>query len=294
MGVNPLPIIDVAPLWQGDGAARRVVADAIGAACRHRGFFYVTGAPGASDDVLDQARRFFALSLLDKQALAKGTGAHGYNRMGPEMGDAKEEIYFGCEGDEEPNLWPDLPGFRPVLLSHIARMHEIAERLMSAIALSLDLTDNHFADFCTEPLAALRLVRYPASGAADGQAHTAQPHTDFGALTLLLQDDLGGLEVFDAASGGWIDAPPRSQALLVNIGDLIARWTNDRYRSTLHRVRNLSGQDRYSAPFFFSGAANHLIQVLPGCWEDGQSPAYPPITVSEHLRRRFETLTLTR
>jgi len=108
-------------------------------------------------------------------------------------------------------------------------------------------------------------------------------HTDFGAITLLLQDEAGGLQVRDTETGDWIDAPPVPGAYVVNIGDLIARWTNTRYRSTEHRVINASGRERYSVPFFFTGNPDYLVECLPNCLAPGDAPRFPPVTVEQHI-----------
>jgi isopenicillin N synthase-like dioxygenase len=294
MAAGSLPIIDIAHLWRGDPAGREAVAQVIGEACAWNGFFYVVGAPGLEASgaaVLEQSRRLFALSSKAKGALAKQTPAgRGYKRLEVDAsGDGKEEFYLGRDSADDPNHWP--PGdeaFRRVMAAYVELMHDTAERLLSAMAVSLDLPPDHFGRFCTNALASLRLVRYPPVAPGEGRAHAAAPHTDFGGLTLLLQDHRGGLEVFDAASDGWIAAPPVPGSLVVNLGDLMARWTNDRYRSTLHRAANLSGEARYSAPFFYSGAADHPIACLPGCLEPGTAPRYRPTTVEAHLRERFE------
>jgi isopenicillin N synthase-like dioxygenase len=157
---------------------------------------------------------------------------------------------------------------------------------MDGLALSLGLPEAAFAAFCQDPMAILRLLHYPPQPPSDpGQG--AGAHTDFGALTILLQDQTGGLEVHDRALDAWTPAPPLAGAYVVNLGDLIARWTNDRYRSTPHRVVNRSGRRRYSIPFFFSGAPDYGVACLPGCLEPGESPTYPPTTVEAHIQERY-------
>ena len=111
---------------------------------------------------------------------------------------------------------------------------------------------------------------------------TVTEHTDFGGVTLLLQDEAGGLQVWDKDLGSWIDAPPMPGAFVVNIGDLFARWTNDRYVSTLHRVINVSGRERYSVPFFFTGNLLHKVECIPTCLDEGELPRYPAVTVEQH------------
>ena len=135
-------------------------------------------------------------------------------------------------------------------------------------------------------MAILRLLHYPPQPPSE-PGRGAGAHTDFGALTVLLQDDVGGLEVYDRAAGDWTPAPPISGTFVVNLGDLFARWTNDIYRSTPHRVVNRSGRRRYSIPFFLSGAPAFEVSCLPTCLGRGEIAKYPPTTPEAHLRERY-------
>jgi isopenicillin N synthase-like dioxygenase len=307
-----LPIIDVDDLGSPDIAARTHVAAALREACSTHGFFYIRnhGVPEPLVAAVSaEAERFFALPAHEKAAIdkAKSSANRGYEPLSGqtlEAGappDLKEGFYIGPEiaaddprilagkFNQGPNQWPvGLPDFRPTMERYFSAMLALGTRLMGGLALSLDLAEDHFAAFCREPIATLRLLHYPPqpANAAPGQKG-AGAHTDFGGLTLLRQDDVGGLQVWDQASGGWIHADPVPGTYVVNLGDMIARWTNDRYRSTLHRVVNASGRERYSIPFFFVGNPDHAVSCLPTCLSPGETPKYPPTTVEAHLREMY-------
>jgi isopenicillin N synthase-like dioxygenase len=291
--VSNLPVIDMSALLPGGGEVGRCAAvTALREVSATLGFFYVVGhgiEPARLDAVLDHARALFALPEEDKAliAMTRHHGGRGYARMGGRttagdlQGPLKEEFYLGLGEGEEPNRWPaHLPGFAPFMLDYLSELHATAAALMSGFALSLDLPDDYFAPFCTDPISALRLVRYSAASQGAG------PHADFGSLTILLQDTVGGLQVQNRNSGVWIDAPPLPGSFVVNVGDLFERWTNGRYRSSVHRVV-AAGVERFSAPFFLTGAASQVIACLPSCLEPGEVPLYPPVTVAEHLRAGF-------
>ncbi len=299
-----LPIFDMAALDRGEGLA------ALDAACAGTGFFYVAnhGVPAALvDAAVQQARLFFALPLAQRMAvsLAQSPCHRGYEAMRTQRlepgtpPDLKEGFYIGNELAEDhprvragffnqgPNQWPPgLPGFRPAMEAYFDALTGLAVRLMRAMAGALGLPPGHFAAFCDDPMSVLRLLHYPP------QPPDPQPgekgcgaHTDWGCLTLLWQDAAGGLQVRVGAD--WTPAPPLPGTFVVNIGDMFARWTNGRYQSTPHRVVNLSGRDRISMPFFFEGNPGHPVTALPGCVPPGETPRYPPTTVSEHLQSMY-------
>ncbi|NHN83405.1 isopenicillin N synthase family oxygenase [Acetobacter musti] len=305
---DTLPVIPVGGLCSSNPSERQAVGDALRAACSETGFFYCVdhGVPqGLIEAVLAESRAFFSLPADAKAALDKARSPcnRGYEPLRNqtlEAGappDLKEGFYIGAEQREEdavhfnqgPNQWPrDMTGFRPAMMAYFSALTIVAERLMRGIALSLGLEESFFDLFCRDPQATLRLLHYPP------QPPDPQPgekgcgaHTDFGGLTLLLQDENGGLQV-RGPDDAWIHATPVPGSFVVNLGDMIARWTNDRYRSTLHRVVNISGKDRYSVPFFHSGNPDYVISCLPGCLAPGESPRYPVVTVQEHLREMYQ------
>ncbi|RAI40184.1 isopenicillin N synthase family dioxygenase [Rhodoplanes roseus] len=307
-----LPIIDVTGLSSSNPQDRAAVGAALQAACRDKGFFYVTGhgvPQGLIDAVLAEAKAFFDQPMERKHAVDKALSFcnRGYEPLKGQTlepgapPDLKEGYYIGPDlplddprvvarrFNRGPNQWPaDLPGFRPAMQAYFAALTDLGARLMRGLALSLDLPEDHFAVFDRDPLATLRLLHYPPqpANAAPGEKGCGA-HTDFGSLTLLLQDGVGGLQVWDEAGGTWIHAPPVPGAYVVNLGDLIARWTNDRYRSTLHRVVNVSGRERYSVPFFYTGNPDQPIACIPTCLAPGETPKYAPTTVEAHLQDMY-------
>ncbi|WP_028239774.1 isopenicillin N synthase family dioxygenase [Stutzerimonas azotifigens] len=303
-----LPLIDIAGLRSSDPAARQAVARELRSACERCGFFYIHNHgidAGLIARVRAEAEQFFALPSASKLAVDKALSAcnRGYEPLRGqtlEAGsppDLKEGFYIGIDLPEDhpsvlagrfnqgPNQWPaDLPDFRDTMNAYFAAAYELSALLMRGLALSLELPEDHFAPFVTDASATLRLLHYPPQPPqpAPGEKGCGA-HTDFGAVTLLLQDDAGGLQVQAIDSDEWIDAPPVEGTYVVNLGDLIARWTNDRYHSNLHRVINRSGRERYSVPFFFTGNLDLQVECLPTCLAPGEAPKYLPVSVEQHL-----------
>jgi isopenicillin N synthase-like dioxygenase len=301
---NSLPVIDVAGL-SGDLAARRSVARELRAACIDTGFFYIKGHGtrlSLIDELFHQSRAFFALPMEQKLPLtmANSRCRHGYEPLKAQTlepgapPDLKEGFLAGEDLAADhpavlndpvnvgPNQWPpQLPGFREVMISYVAEMKGLSKTLMRGLALSLDLEEDYFDDFCRDPVLTLRLLHYPPQPANPAPNEKGcGAHTDWGGITVLLQDDAGGLQVLHA-DGSWISAPPLAGTFVVNIGDLFARWTNNLYRSTVHRVVNTSGRDRYSVPFFLDGRSDHLVSCISTCAGEGRH--FPDTTVRGHL-----------
>jgi isopenicillin N synthase-like dioxygenase len=278
--MQALPIIDISPLRR-ETAERHTIAAAIGRACRECGFFYISGH--TVNEALQQrlealARRFFAQDAATKMTIQMARGGRawrGYFPVGGELTsgqpDAKEGLYFGAESSAEhplvragtplhgPNLFPEnLPELRATVLEYLAAMTELGHTLMRGLALSLGLVETYFAERYTgDPLILFRIFNYPAQTAGWGVGE----HTDYGLLTILKQDDAGGLEVKTPEC--WIAAPPVPGTFVCNIGDMLERLTGGLYRSTPHRVRNVSGRDRLSFPFFFDPHFQAEIAPLP-------------------------------
>lgn len=303
-----LPVVDIAQLSSSRASEREHVAEALHDACRDYGFFYCTGhgVPDVlMDTVLQQARAFFNLPAAQKLALDKSASPcnRGYEGVGNQtlqpgaMPDRKEGFYIGEEvTPDDPrygcfnigqNQWPaNLPSFRPVMMAYFGALSVVGETLMRGLALSLKLPEAAFEPFTRQPLSAVRLLHYPPSRPEVPEELGAGAHTDFGGITLLLQDEVGGLQVRDK-SGGWIDAPRLEGAYIVNLGDMMARWTNDYYVSTVHRVINRSGRERYSVPFFYSGNPGYRVACIETCLAPGEKPRYPAVTVEEHMKAMY-------
>lgn len=308
--MKTLPVIDMSGLSSSDRSERMAVGEKLNQACLAHGFFYCTGhgiPQGLIDAALAQTRALFDLPDEVKNRLSKSNSPanRGYETLGGQtlqpgaMPDRKEGFYLGEDlAPDHPrvlagvfnagsNQWPpDLPGFRPVMVAWFAALNAVAATLMRGLALSLSLDEDHFQGFTRDPAATLRLLHYPPSRPEVPDEMGAGAHTDFGGLTMLLQDDVGGLQVMGPE--GWIEAPPLPGAFVVNLGDMISRWTNDRYRSTLHRVVNRSGRERYSIPFFYSGNPEHEVSCLPTCLAPGETPRHAPILVQDHLRAMYQ------
>ena len=278
---DSLPVIDVAPLFGHDEMLRRNVADAIGHACRDNGFFYATGH-GVDASSLDSAARiFFALPQAAKMKIAMAHGGRawrGYFPVGGELTsgkpDRKEGIYFGSElGASDPRVRSGLPlhganqfpaqptELKTAVLEYLEVSTRAAHAIMEGIALSLDLDPQYFrTHYTSDPTILFRIFHYP-SDAPNSEQWGVGEHTDYGLLTLLAQDNTGGLQV--KSPTGWIEAPPIPGTLVCNIGDMLDRLTGGLYRSTPHRAKNVSGRGRLSFPFFFDPGFSAEIKPLP-------------------------------
>lgn len=278
-----LPIIDIEPLVIGIGD-RNLVAAQIAQACRESGFFYIVGHHVDQQlqvTLEDVSRRFFSQDLEKKLDIAMENGGRawrGYFPVGGELTsgkpDLKEGLYLGAELDAEhplvksgtpmhgPNLFPNISPLREVVLEYMTAMIWLGHALMKGIALSLGLNEFYFAErYTSDPLILFRIFNYPADPAtAEEQGWGVGEHTDYGLLTILMQDRTGGLQV--KSKSGWIDAPPIPGSFVCNIGDMLDRMTAGLYRSTPHRVKSPVEHDRLSFPFFFDPNFNAEVKAI--------------------------------
>jgi isopenicillin N synthase-like dioxygenase len=276
-----VPIIDVAPLVAGRDA--RVVASEIDDACRATGFFVIVGH-GVDHDLrhrlVELGREFFSRPEREKADIAMARGGRawrGWFPLGAELTsgvpDRKEGIYFGAELSADdtrvragiplhgPNLFPaHPPGLRDAVLEYMTAMTALGHTVLRGVAQGLGLDAQWFAENLTaDPTVLFRIFDYPPTG-DDGWG--VAEHTDYGLLTMLMQDGAGGLQV--RGPHGWTDVPADPDAFVCNIGDMLERMTAGAYRSTPHRVRNTTTRHRLSFPFFFDPGWDAEVQPIPG------------------------------
>ena len=300
---HEIPVIDVAALV--DGSDPEGVARQIGDSCEKVGFFYVKNHGVPSDLVKRMyavTEEFFALpeDVKDNVHVAKsGPTVRGYIPPSAEnadqdkkTADLKEAFDYGAKQDTVapffgPNLMPaDFPEFEATCDEYYAAMRTLARNLVSGFAISLGLEPDYFERIQTNPITIQRLLHYPPQNPDDDQAIGIGAHTDKGILTILSQDNIGGLQVQNK-DGEWITAPPVEDAFVINIGDLVAKMTNGKYSSTVHRVVNESGAERYSVAFFIDLDFDAPVETLPTC-VDAEHPADPnPFTCGEYKTQWF-------
>lgn len=309
-----LPLIDLEGLPGRGTLARRRLAEQIDHTARSTGFFMVTGH-GVDAAVFERAfaaaRDFFALPVERKAAIAiersachRGWFALGQENLNPQTqrrgGDLKEGVKVGRDLSPEhplvvagiplhgPNQWPaDVPDFQPAFEAYHQHLYRVGCELMSCFALALGLDAAYFDRFLTEPMTTAGPLHYPPFTGIEADRLGAGAHTDYGCLTLLAQQELPGLEVL-SRQGEWLGVPVIPGALVVNVGDMLARWTNDRYTSTVHRVVNRSARDRYSIPYFFDPNYDTPVACLPQCVSAEIPARYAPTTALKHLEERIE------
>lgn len=314
--LGAVPIVDLAPARSGDAAARQAVADAIGAACASLGFFVVVGH-GVSDDavaaIVDTSTAFFDLPLDAKTAWMPPSPYvfRGYfpirssalagsldvetppdlcevfaaNRFDDPADAEASGLRAGREGFFAPNIWPDVAGFREAWTRYYDAMEELSTELMRLFALALGLEEHWFDDKIAHHISNLVANHYPAQEQAPlpGQLRRGA-HTDYGSLTVLYQDERpGGLQV-QLPAGEWADVPHVPGSFVINLGDLMAAWTNDRWTSTMHRVVNPplgDGRARVSIPFFHQPDYDAEIVCIPTCTSPDDPPHHAPVTSGE-------------
>ncbi|XP_027335427.1 2-oxoglutarate-Fe(II) type oxidoreductase hxnY-like isoform X1 [Abrus precatorius] len=295
-----LPIVDLA------SPNRVSAANCIRQACIEYGFFYLVNHGVDTKfvrEVFDHSAKFFSLPLQQKMDFARKE-YRGYTPLYAETldtslskGDLKESYYIGSLEDTTGvhlNQWPSeelLPNWRPTMESLLWKLLAAGKELMSLIALSLNLDEDYFEKIgsLSKPEAFLRLLHYPGELGSDEEIFGASPHSDYGMVTLLMTDGVPGLQICKEKFKQpqvWENVSHVEGALIVNIGDLMERWTNCLYRSTLHRVMP-TGKERYSVAFFLDPPSDCVVECLESCCSKSSPPRFPPIRSGDYLNERF-------
>ncbi len=294
------PIIDIDGLFSDLSADRQQVADLVGEACRNVGFFYVRNhriPDAAIADVRNAMASYFAQPLEEKMKLDINQiqRRHGYVPLGGLYADptARPDIQEGFELSLElpaddlicregnimmgPNVWPDqMSSFQPATYGYFERAVYLGYVLFKAFAMALGIDENFFEDKINKPMGQLRLIHYPIrEGPVTADRIGIGAHTDYECFTILWQDEVGGLQVGNR-DGDWIEASPIPGTFIINVGDMMMRWSNDQFVSTPHRVINNSSRERYSMPFFFGANYDTVVEPLAKCCGPDNPPRYPP------------------
>ncbi|KAI3693542.1 hypothetical protein L1987_76486 [Smallanthus sonchifolius] len=296
-----LPVIDLS------SPDRISTANSIRQACIEYGFFYLINH-GVEEQLLqnvfDQSRKFFSLSLEEKMKLSlkeyRGFSpiyAENLDSSTSSKGDLKETFHIGpLEGHESHvNQWPSkemLPSWRLIMEEYYQKVLSVGKRLSSLIAMALNLEDDFFEKIgaLDKPFGFLRLLHYPGEmGASDEVIYGASAHSDYGMITLLETDAVPGLQVCREKLKQpriWEDVDHVKGAFIINLGDMMERWTNCLFRSTLHRVMPI-GKERYSMAFFLDPNPDCMVECLKSCCNDSSPPLFPPIRSGDYLRERI-------
>jgi isopenicillin N synthase-like dioxygenase len=305
---SEVPVLDLAPLIQGGPIDQ--LAKQLDHACQQTGFFYVANhgiSENALNAVFGATRRYFAMPLEVRQGhlmhpyFRRGYMPQGVTQQPGYEADLKESYEVGLDlAPDDPdvvarrplhasNQWPaELPWLREAAETYFNQTKALGEHLLRLIACALDLDEGFFLRYNKKPMVQMRMFHYPPQHTTDA-ALGAAPHTDFGMITLLAQDPIGGLEL-KKRDGEWIAAPYIDGTLVVNIGDLFQRWTNDRYISNFHRVTNRTGRERYSIPMFYNLDYDAPVTCLPTCSSDQNPPRYEPIKFGDYIVGRFKAV----
>ncbi len=299
-----VPVVNIAPFLDGTTQARQRVTDDVRLACEQIGFLTITGHRVPAEQIertAAAARAFFNLADEEKQRMKLTPGGAGYSPVAGESlaatlgqkapADLKESLNIGTDFDAAP--WPERPAeLRATCIAYFQAMNRLAGDLMRLFATALALPEDYFAGKIDHSSSFLRIINYPPQAVepAPGQLR-AGAHTDYGTLTILLSENVaGGLQVRNRA-GNWLDVHAPPDAYVVNIGDMLMRWTNDRWISTLHRVANPPAEvrqasRRQSLVFFHNPNPEAVVDCLPGCCGPDNPPRYPAITAGEFIAEK--------
>ncbi|CAG9946870.1 unnamed protein product [Clonostachys rosea f. rosea IK726] len=285
--LEKIPVIDASRIWSDKLEDRKAVAEEIRDASRNIGFFYLINHGIDQDyatEVIDQAKRFFALP--EEKKMEVFTGLVPNDEAFNWAYDASEDPEAVDKTEPSVSIWPsNLPGFREGLYAYHTKLLELSRRLTRIFALALHLPEEYFDEYVRRPEAGMRILHYPEQKHSVDDQNGIGAHTDVECFTIVTQDLSGGLEVL-SKSGNWIKAEPIEGSFVVNIADAFMRQTNNFFVSTIHRVINKSGHERYSAPFFFGFDRKKLLEPVPTCVSEENPMKYPIMTGGEYYAWR--------
>ena len=308
--IEKIPVIDAKPLRAGTLENAYSVALEIRQAAEEIGFFYIRNH-GVPESVIKQsysaAKDFFNLPKVVKNNVKINSNHHGYLCFGEakmeqaESVDLKESFVWGLDlPDEHPsvtmenpflgrNQWPvEIPEFKKSVYPFFEAGLQCGLDMMRAFALGMGLPEDSFLKATDEPIARSSIIHYPPQSEDLGEEQFGvAPHTDYGCLTLLWQDQVGGLEVQNR-EGEWVTAHPIDNTLVVNVGDLLMRWTNEGFISTPHRVVNRKGQERYSMVIAWDPNFDTIVDPSIVC-QNGALPLYSPLSCGDYVLSRFDS-----
>lgn len=287
-----VPVIDLTDCFSGVKGAQAAAAGEVRAALEEVGFLSIVGHGidwSMVEDIYDQAIRFHQLDEDIKAAIPMSASRMGYVGLGgAQRGDrpaALNAAFFMGRPGSKRNQFPasaDLPGFQEAASRYYEAMDSMCHKLLALYALAAEMPAGYFDDYFDPALATLRITEYPAIPAIEDQ-WGIDPHTDAGFMTLLPSNPLGGLEIRPEGAE-WFPVSQEPKSFVVNCGDMLRRWSNDRFLSTTHRAINYSAVTRYAIPFFFDPRVDTMIEALPACVPEGEAPHHEPLRYGDYLR----------
>ncbi len=301
-----MPILDLGD-WLAGGPIAPLAAQ-FKAACTNTGFLYVRnhGIPrDVVDGVFDATRRYFSLPLDERlkdkidERFRRGFMPYGVTQHPGHKPDLKESYELSMhlpltDPDVQAGLplhglnrWPaDKPWLQEAAEAYFAHTLGLGKQLLRIFATALEQPEDFFLQWCNKPMVQSRLFHYPPQSSPTSLELGAAAHTDYGMLTILAQDPIGGLEL-RTRGGEWVAAPYIEDTLVINLGDMVRVWTNDTYVSNAHRVANRTGLERFSIPTFFNLDYNTPVACLANFQSEGNPPKHAPIRSGDYLVERF-------
>ena len=304
---DEIPILDAQSMVSNNDIS--LLAKSVREACQNMGFFYVKNhgiSQTIIDDAFEASKKFFSEPIESKMSVSKNKFHRGYLPIGTtrypgKAADLKDSFDIGIELPlshpdvvaglplHGPNQWPNINGFREAAELYFASVKQFGFGLLRVFAKSLELEESFFINYYQNPTVLMRLLHYPPQEQAqEPGSFGAYPHTDYGVITVLAQDPSGGLEL-QKKDGSWIAAPYVPGTFVINIGDLMAHWTNGLYKSNKHQVVNRTGKERFSIPFFFNPDHRAVVECIPTCNQLDNPDAYPPVMAGEYIANKIRT-----